>query len=264
MALVFAGIAAHTPLLLPTISKENLALVEKTRQAMQQMAASLEAAKPETIIVISPHGPALPDAVVINVNQEYASNFEEFGDLMTKMKWRADIMLADRVREDFKLKHLPLALDSADRLDYGTAVPLFYLTPNLPQTKIIPMVPAQLDMRAHFNIGRELKDEIMSATTRVAVIASADLSHCVGEQSPEGLNPRGVALDEKVISLIEANNPVGILDVDEPWATEAKACGLKGLGILAGLMDDVHFETRILSYEKPVGVGYLVAEMRIG
>ena len=37
MALVFAGIAAHTPLLLPSVGKENLSLITKTAEAMKKL-----------------------------------------------------------------------------------------------------------------------------------------------------------------------------------------------------------------------------------
>jgi AmmeMemoRadiSam system protein B len=264
MALVFSCVSAHTPLLMPTIGKEGLAVIEKTKNAMQQLEQDLYVAQPETIVVISPHGDGLPDAVTINLNSKYTSNFEEFGDLVTKLEWKAEVMLIDRIREDFKEKHLPLVLGSSEHLDYGTAVPLYYLTQHLPQARIVPIVTSQLDMRTHHSIGKELKDEIMSSTKRVAVIASADLSHRVGENSPDGLSPKGVAFDEKVLELMEKQNPMGVLDIDEAWVNEAQACGAKVLAMLAGLMDDVRCETKVLSYEKPFGVGYLVASMKIG
>lgn len=264
MSLVFSCIAAHTPLLMPSIGKEGLAVIEKTKNAMQQLEQELYVTQPETIIVISPHGDALPDAVSINLNSKYVTNFEEFGDLVTKLEWKSEIMLIDRIREDFKEKHLPLVLGSSDFMDYGSAIPLYYLTQHLPNIRVVPIVASQLDMKTHYTFGKELKDEIMSSTKRIAVVASADLSHRVSENSPEGLSPKGVAFDEKVQDVITKHNPLGILDIDEAWATEAQACGAKVLAMLYGIMDDVHCECKVLSYEKPFGVGYLVARMKIG
>ena len=264
MSLVFSCIAAHTPLLMPTIGKEGLQVIAKTKAAMEQLEQELYVAQPETIIVISPHGDSLPDALSINLNSKYVTNFEEFGDLVTKLEWKSDIMLIDRIREDFKEKHLPLVLGSSEFVDYGSAIPLHYLTQHLPNIRIVPLITSQLDMKAHYNFGKELKDEIMSSTKRIAVIGSADLSHRVGENSPEGLSPKGVAFDEKIQDVISKHNPLGILDIDEAWAAEAQACGAKVLATLCGLMDDVRSECTVLSYEKPFGVGYLVAKMKIG
>jgi aromatic ring-opening dioxygenase LigB subunit len=263
MSLVFACVSAHTPLLMPTIAKDSISLVDKTRQAMLELEKELYLAKPDTLVVITPHGPSLPDSVVINMSPEYITNFEEFGDLVTKSKWKSCMMLIDRIREDFKLKHLPLSLDSVPELDYGAAVPLWYLTQHLPDIKVIPVVTSQLDMKTHYNIGKELKDELMSSINRVAVIASADLSHRVGEQSPEGLSPKGVAFDDKVLDMITKGNVVGMLDFDEEWLAEAKCCGSKVLATLAGVLDEVKYSPRVFSYERPFGVGYLVAEMKI-
>ncbi|HTK04654.1 MAG TPA: AmmeMemoRadiSam system protein B [Candidatus Eisenbacteria bacterium] len=264
MSLVFSCIAAHTPLLMPTIGKEGLAVIEKTKSAMQQLEQELYVAQPETIIVISPHGDSLPDALSINLNSKYVTNFEEFGDLVTKLEWKSEIMLIDRIREDFKEKHLPLVLGSSEFVDYGSAIPLYYLTQHLPTIRVVPLITSQLDMKTHYTFGKELKDEIMSSTKRIAVIASADLSHRVSENSPEGLSPKGVAFDEKIVDVITKQHPMGILDIDEPWIAEAQACGGKVLATVCGLMDDVKHEAKVLSYEKPFGVGYLVARMKIG
>lgn len=263
MSLVFSCIAAHTPLLMPTISKDGIEIIGKTRDAMQQLEQALYLAQPETLLIFTPHGRGLPDMMTMNCSPEYVTNFEEFGDLVTKSKWRCDMLLTDRIREDFKQKHQPLTLDSQEELDYGSAVPLWYLTQHLPDIKIIPMLTSGLDNKAHYEFGRQLKDEIMSATRRVAVIASADLSHRVGENSPQGLSPRGVAFDEKVQEVIASGNLVGLTDIDDAWAEEAAACGAKVLSLLAGIMDEVNHKTEVLSYEKPLGVGYLVASMKI-
>jgi aromatic ring-opening dioxygenase LigB subunit len=250
---------------MPTIGKEGLSFVEQTTKAMEALEQELYVAKPDTIIVISPHGKGLPDAVCLNLNDRYVTNFAEFGDLVTKQTWRGDIVLADKIREDFKLKHLPLTLISESELDYGAAIPLHYLTRHLPDVRILPITTASaLDIRTHYQLGKQLKDEIMGSMKRVAVIASADLSHRVGENSPAGFAPRGVAFDEKIRELIEKRKPLGILDIDAAWAEEAQACGGPVLGLLAGIMDDVRHEATVKSYEKPFGVGYLVASLRIG
>lgn len=259
MALVFNAITPHSPLLLPTVGKETRDVLKKTIDAMGQLEQALIAAKPETIIIISPHGESLPDSMVIELNPEYICDLSEFGDLVTKKRWRSDIMLIDRIREDFKVKHLPLTLDSSEHLDYGSAVPLCLLTAHLPQVKIIPVITSGLDIKTHFKFGQELKDEVLSSTSPIAIIASADLSPRVSENSPEGFSPKGVAFDEKILNAVTKKDMLSILDIDDAWASEAKACGLKPIAMLAGMMHDVSHEMSVLSYEKPFGVGYLVS-----
>ncbi len=264
MTLIFSGIAAHTPILMPKIGKvEGLKIIEKTSQSMKQLEQELLAARPDIIVIISPHGEMLVDAITINFNSKYVSRFDEFGDLVTKDEWRPATMLIDRLREDFKRLHLPLTLTSEDFLDYGSSVPLHYLTESLKEVRIVPLRPSsELGLKAHFEIGTALKSEIMDSTSRIAVIASADLSHRVGEDSPSGLSPKGVAFYDKVVELLKERNPIGILDVDDDWAKEAQACGAAPLALLFGLLDGMNVEPQIFSYEKPLGVGYLVASIK--
>lgn len=264
MSLVFACVSAHTPLLMPTIAKDSIATLEKTRASLQALEQELYLAQPETLIVISPHGDALPDALTINFNSKYVSNFEEFGDLVTKSVWKPDTMLIDRIREDMKEKHVPLVMASSERVDYGVAVPLIYLADHLTNVRIVPVITANLDMKTHYEFGKQLKDEIFSTSTRVAVIASVDLSPRVAENSPEGYSPKGVEFDEKVLAVLRDHRPLGILDIDEALAAEAKACGAKALAVLFGMFDDMKFRANVLSYEKPFGVGYLAASLHIG
>jgi aromatic ring-opening dioxygenase LigB subunit len=263
MSLVFSCISAHTPVLLPNVSKNNISIIAATKAAVEKLEQELYVAQPDTIIVISPHGDALPDAITVNMCSKYRSNFEEFGDLTTKLEWKPNTMLIDRIREDFKEKHLPLVLDSKDKLDYGTAVPLSYLTKHLPDVKVVPIITSQLDLKTHYELGKQLKDEIMSSTSRIAVIASADLSHRVGENSPAGFSAKGVAFDDAIQTMLKEKNPTGILDIDADMISEAQACGAAVLAVLFGVLDDVHHQIEVISYEKPLGVGYLVASMKI-
>ena len=262
MALVFSCIASHTPLLVPTIGKGALATISKTEVAMKQLEQELYSTHPETLIVITPHGDQLPDAMTINLSASYRTNFQEFGDLTTKLVWKPNIMLIDRIRENMKEKHLPLVLDSQEDLDYGTAVPLWYLTQHLPNVTIVPIATSGLDMKAHVDFGRELRDEILASTERIAIVASADLSHTLSDKAPGGFSPRGAELDELLTSIVAKQDADGILKIDEALIAEAKACGPKVIGILFGMLADSRYATKVFSYECPFGVGYMVAEMK--
>ncbi|KPJ85635.1 hypothetical protein AMJ57_02380 [Parcubacteria bacterium SG8_24] len=262
--LVFSCISAHTPVLMPTIGKEEgLKLVGKTKTALEQLEQELYLAQPETLIVITPHGESLPDAVSINLNSKYTTNFEEFGDLTTKLEWKPDMRFIDQLQRQLKSKYLPYVVTTSESLDYGTSVPLFYLTQHLPNMRLVPIITSQLDMKAHFEIGREIKHEAINSDRRIAVIASADLSHRVGENSQAGFSPKGVAFDEKIQELLKENNLVGILDIDDAWIEEAQACGAKVLATAFGIMDEMKYETQVISYERPLGVGYLIASMKV-
>lgn len=264
MPLVFAAITPHTPVLMPTIGKDGLKIIEKTKQAIEKVEEDLYVTNPETLLVITPHGESLPDTVCLNLNSRYVTNFTEFGDVTTKQSWKSDILLTGKIREDFKHKHMPMTMVSSDFLDYGSAIPLHYLTKHLPNIRIVPITTApELSLKEHYEIGRQLKDEIMSSVGRIAIIASADLSHRVSDESPAGLSPHGVAFDEKIIDILSKKNPIGILDIEDDWLSEAQSCGARVLAVLAGLMENVQHTPSVLSYEKPFGIGYMVADLKI-
>jgi AmmeMemoRadiSam system protein B len=246
---------------MPTIGKEQgMKMLEKTKLAMEELEQHLYLTNPETLIVISPHGEILPDAVSLNMNSKYVTNFEEFGDLTTKMEWKPNMMLVEELHH--RMEDVPFVVTTMENLDYGAAVPLYYLTQHLPKVKVLPFMTSDLDMKTHYEIGKALKQAAMGANDRVAIIASAELSQRVGENSPSGFSPKGVEFDEKIQELIKNKNGIGILDIDQAWIDEAEACGAKVLAMLFGILDEMEYKSEILSYERPIGIGYLVASLR--
>jgi AmmeMemoRadiSam system protein B len=262
--LAFAAITPHPPILIPTIGRENTKRVQKTIEAMEELEKKLVEANPETIIVISPHGAILPDAFSINLNPKYASNLQEFGDFATKLEFKTDTALAFRIKELMEDKNIPLILTSEQFLDHGAVVPLYFLTKQLNSVPILPMGYSLLDLKTHFNLGDYLKEIILDEEKRIAIIASGDLSHRLTKDAPAGYSPRGKEFDEKLIELIANKNTAGLLNLDADLIEEAGECGLRSLVILLGLLERINYTPEILSYEGPFGVGYLVANFKLG
>lgn len=260
MSLVFAAITPHPPILIPAIGKEHAAELEKTRAAMERLEQDLYSAKPDLIVVISPHGELNPGAFTINLCREFSANFEIFGDFATKMKLPGDLVTFTAAKETISAKS-PINIISAPALDHGCAVPLFYLARHLPETPIVPIYFSMLDSQAHFEFGKALKDLILNSEKRVAVIASGDLSHCLSENSPSKCNPAGKIFDEKIISLIVACDLLSLVNLDHKLVEDSAECGLKSILILAGILNDISCKPEVLSYEAPFGVGYMVAEV---
>ena len=51
---------------------------------------------------------------------------------------------------------------------------------------------------------------------------------------------------------------------DEDFVDDAGECGYRSILILMGILDGLNIKPRILSYEGPFGVGYLVADYKLG
>ncbi len=263
MPLVFAAITPHPPLLIPSIGKQALKKIEKTKFALEQMEKDLYITHPEILIIISPHGSYFHDAFTINVSTNYQTDLREFGDLATKIKFRGELNLATMIREGANIENFPATMISEHNLDHGSSVPLSYLTKHLKNIKIIQIGFCDLDWKTHVAFGAMLANKIAETNKRVAVIASGDLSHALISDAPAGYNPAGPEFDKKIQDLLAANNLSGMLQLEKKMVTDASECGFRSFLILMGILQGVHHTYKSYSYEGPFGVGYLTANFAL-
>lgn len=263
--IVFSAITPHPPILIPEIGKENLRFVKKTIASMERLSEDLYASKPDTIVVISPHGPILPDAFAINMSPQFELNFKDFGDLTTKVTLTGDIGLIHHYKEILEDK-MPVVLINQQELDHGTAVPLYFLIKGFDpkNIKIVPMSYSMLDYQSHYDFGRQLQEDMINDTKRLALIASGDLSHRLTPDAPAGYSHWAKKFDETLIQKIKNNDSQGIRNLDPDFIEEAGECGLRSIIILLGMLNSMTYQPEIYSYEGPFGVGYLVANFKLG
>lgn len=263
MSLVFAALTPHPPLLIPSIGKGAIKKVDKTKQALEQLERDLYIAKPEVIVIISPHGSLFAEAFTINSCTDYETDLRDFGDLTTKLKFKGENALTSHIRQATKEFNLPATMVSEKYIDHGAAVPLFYLTPHLPNVALLPLGFCGLDWKTHLDFGYMLKEKIMDFNKRVAVIASGDLSHALSTDAPAGFNPAGAEFDAKIQELLSSRNTTGLLNLDPTLVQNASECGFRSLLILVGVLRNMDYTYRQYSYEAPFGVGYLTANFII-
>lgn len=262
MSLLYSAIVPHSPLLIPTVGKDNLERLRLTLDSYKHIEEDLYSCSLDTIVIISPHGPIQPNAFTMNLNPEFVGNFEEFGDFSTKINLDGDIGLAYRIRERMETR-APLQLISNKDLDYGCSVPLFLLTKMIPKVKIIPIYYSGLDLNAHFQFGELLKREFMVNQNRIALIASGDLSHKLSKESPAGYSTKGKKFDKKIISHLTNNKTQEILTIDHHLTYEAGECALRSIAILLGVVEGIKHKSQLLSYESPFGIGYMTMKFEL-
>jgi len=263
MPLVFAGISPHPPLLIPTIGKDSIKKVEKTKQALELLEQDLYVTHPEFIVVISPHGSYFSDAFTINVAPEFTTDFRDFGDLSTKLKFKGEMNISSWIRESSKEANYPTVMISEPNLDHGSAVPLYYLAKHLPNVPILPIGFCDLDWKTHLDFGHLIKERIMESNKRVAVIASGDLSHALMTDAPAGYNAAGPEFDKKIQELLADNNVAGMMQLDKQFVSDAAECGFRSFLILMGILQNMEHVYKSYCYEGPFGVGYLTANFSL-
>lgn len=260
--LVFAAITPHPPILIPTIGQDSLEQIKKTKEAMENLGQEIYAARPDTVIVISPHGELMSEAFTINTAPQFKASFKKFGDLETQLECQGDAALAYQIKEALETK-VQLQMIAEAELDHGTSVPLFYLLTHLPQTKVIILGYSGMDLKAHWNFGKMLMEVIHNTNKRVAVIASGDLSHALTKDAPAGYVPEGKKFDKELIDFLNNKNTDKIINFDVHLVEAAAECGLKSILILLGILGEQNYSPKQLSYQGPFGVGYLVMEFEL-
>lgn len=148
-------------------------------------------------------------------------------------------------------------------LDWGCTVPLYHLREALGQASLLPMTPCRLEPRFHFELGRAIGRALSDYDRRVAFVCSADLSHSLSPEAPERYDPAGRVFDERYRRAIEEWDVRWLMGLDSEFRTHAAEDAVAQTAILMGALSSSHIQPRVLSYEAPFGVGYLVAGIDI-
>lgn len=261
--LTFASVCPHPPLLIPNIGQENIKQVKKTKNAYLKLEELFYAAKPDSIVIISPHSPLVPDAFGVNVAESFTGSLEEFGDFATKFHFKPNLAFSHRLKERLEDHQFPAVSLNQEKLDHGVLVPLYYLTRHLPNLTLSPLSFSLLDLKTHYDFGRIISEEIHQTNQRIAVVASGDLSHRLTPAAPAGYSQQGKIFDHKLVESLQKKSTDEIINMDPLLIEEAGECGLRSIVILLGILNHKEYTPEILSYEGPFGVGYLVANFNL-
>lgn len=259
-----SAILPHSPILIPNIGKKNSAILKKTANSFNKIQNEIIEKEVETIIIISPHRSGLKD-ISINNHFQFKISFEEFGDYFSKTRLYGNLILSYKLKEEAEPDFYPI-LKAENKPDYGSNIPLYLLlTKNNQLIKefrgkiIIINTCAEKDLNYHFNFGKKIAQKLEEVDEKIAIIASAELSHCLNHNAPGGFYQKAVLFDEKTITALK-KGPKGredILKTDAKMALEAKECGLRPISLLLGIIDHLPYKAETLSYQKELGVGYL-------
>lgn len=261
--IVFGAIVPHSPLLIPSIGKEHHEKLAATVAAIKDIEQALYLTRPDSLCIIAPHGVRYPDAFSINLASKYVGNLKAFGDHATTVQAKSDYLLIDRVQRKLRSENVPFTLTSNEELDYSFAIPLLMLTSHLQNWKLIPVSPSMLDGAAHYDFGKQLKRVLHAESERVAIIASADLSHKLSPESPGGASKEGPIFDQAIRDGVAAHDPTTLISLDSSVVENAGQCAYRPITTLLGALQEMNTKQTTLCYEAPFGVGYLTAKYDI-
>jgi len=247
--LVFACISPHPPIILPTVgSPDDRQKVKSTISALERLGTELAEVKPDTIIISSPHpdwGIEVPLHFLLPKNGNSKHETRNSKQIQNSNDQNSE----QKSFENLNLENSKIVSDFGFRNSDFSIYP-FLTTPDSPQQ--------------HYLWGKEIIKKIPS-DRRVCWIASGDMSHVLKENGPYGFHPSGPKFDRQFIDLLKKKDIQGILNMDPQLVDEAGVCGLWSFCMMLGALEesDRSWTPKVLSYEGPFGVGYLVANIRI-
>ncbi|MBI2957219.1 MAG: AmmeMemoRadiSam system protein A [Chloroflexi bacterium] len=262
---VFGCIAPHPPLLVPGVGRGQESAVSSTSRAMHLLAEDLAKSAPDVIALVSPHGSGFSDAMGVFVGESASGDMTAWGDLTPGAVFENDRPLAAAILDECALTHVPARPIGNDRyvLDHGAMVPLHFLAPRAGGLPLVPLTFSFLALDAHFAFGKAIARASEILDRRLALIASGDLSHRLIAGAPAGYDPMGKEFDRQLIEALRTMDTKAVLNLDPDLVERAGECGLRSVAVLLGALDGLAVKPRILSYEGPFGVGYLVAAFDI-
>jgi AmmeMemoRadiSam system protein B len=252
---VFGAIMPHPPIIVPQIGRERVKEVARTVKGLEQISRLLKARDPDTIVVVTPHGVIGQASVPVYTGHVFEGSFSAFGAAKPLYNYKGDPELGLAVIKDCDFSSsCPETL-----LDHGVLVPLHYPQAVGINKQILPVAIAFMSLPRLFQFGRSLATTAKRLGRRIAVIASADMSHRLTPDAPAGFSPRGKEFDDKLVELVKKYDVNSILEFDPKLADEAGQDALWSIAVLLGALDGQKVKHELISYEGPFGVGYMTA-----
>lgn len=268
-----AYILPHPPILVPEVGKGEELKAKSTLGAVKRAAAEIGKMKPSTVIVTTPHGPVFQDFVHVSIAPLLYGNLSKFGADNVQFQFDNNISLVNRIVELGAAENISCGgLDEKiarkykvpKELDHGVTVPLYFISHEYRDFKLIHISIAYLPFMELYRFGTCIAQAVRESNENVVFVASGDLSHKLLPEGPYGFDKSGPEYDRLLVESIKAANPEKLLEMDEGLCESAGECGLRSFIMMFGALDRYKIKTDVYSYEGPFGVGYCVAKVEPG
>jgi aromatic ring-opening dioxygenase LigB subunit len=273
MPLVFGCVVPHGNVIPGLPGAEACAA---TTAAMREVGRRLEAARPETVVVVTPHGMRVDGAMAVSFSERAAGDLadEEPAEPIA-LDMAVDVELARALRERAEAAEVPVAAlhygatsGPADcyPLDWGAVVPLWFLGAHFAEPpRVVIAVPSRaLPLEALVRFGQAVAEAADSTGRRVALVASADQAHAHSAEGPYGYDPAAAELDGWVAGAVREQDLGRLTRADMELVRRACPDALWQMLVLAGALERVPMRGELLSYEAPSYFGMLVAAYELG
>jgi AmmeMemoRadiSam system protein A/AmmeMemoRadiSam system protein B len=268
LGIINAVMVPHPPIIIPGVGRGEERKIQATTDAYFEAAGLVAGARPDTIVITTPHGTVYADWFHISPGAGVRGSFAAFGE---------DTPIAVSYDEEFVRELAGLARSAgfpagtegerSPALDHGALVPLYFLGNAYGGAKLPPVVRISisgLSFAEHYRLGMLIKETAEALGRRVSVVASGDLSHYLTRSGPYGYRREGPQYDRQIMEIMGEGSFGSLLEMSESFCRAAGECGHRSFSILAGCFDGVSVKPRRLSYEGSFGVGYGICTFEPG
>lgn len=269
MSLVFGAIAPHGGEIVSQITDDPKTM-QKTRDAMRELGRRFAEARPDTVIVVTPHGMMLPECVSLGVTK-YASGILTHPTDATryiKADFVTDTDLCALIETEAEGQQVPLRrlvgeknkADAVLPLDWGALIPLWFTAhPYQPRPQVVVLTPNPgLSRELLVRLGVALARAADASGKRVALLASGDQGHAHDPNGPYGYDSASAAHDAAMCDALAKNDLEQLLYWPPEFLEDAKIDAFYQTLILMGALGHTPMHGELLSYEAPTYFGMAV------
>lgn len=275
--LAFACIAPHGGITLPILAGTEARKANSTRLALEELGRRMAAARPETIVLITPHGHRV-DGVFSLLNNRRVRGVleaEEGGNANSlTLSFQVDQELNAAIREQARALKVPVARIGyavpdeeafVQELDWGALIPLWFMGAQFsPQPRVVIACPDRGNLRdlpwELFPLfGQAIHQAAQATGRRIALIASSDLGHAHDPAGPYGFDPASAEFDAALQQAIRDQDLGRLLTFDQDWLKRAATDSYGQVLNLHGAIQGTGMRGELLSYEVPTYFGMLCA-----
>src|SRR5713226_9736074 len=269
MGLVFGAIAPHGGLAVAeACMPEEMQLARATRSGMEVLGREFTAAKPDVVVVATPHNVHISGAFAVLVAARMSGNLDGTPQAV-ELEVPIEMGLAWLLLETLIGHGLPavgVSFGSNDPstalapMDWGVLIPLWFMGGRHdPPVPVVVISPARdLSADAHVRAGAAIAAAAGASGRRVALIASADHGHAHRADGPYGFHSNARVYDDLITDLVRRDSLSGLVDIPVSLVEEAKADSWWQMLMLLGATGD-GWRGRLISYEAPTYFGMLTA-----
>lgn len=274
MTLVYACIAPHGSEVIEQLAS-NAAVKQfrKIRDGLRILASDVGRARPDTIVIATPHNLRLWGriGIVLAENSTGTLKASPRNRVSVNLKVKCDVEFASELLERSTKKHLPVVgahygtsegATSDMPMDWGTLVPLWFMIPRCRRKpRVVIVTPSRdISLSKNFEFGRMIAEQSeANRRKRVVFVASADQAHAHKKTGPYGYNRQAKEYDKLVLGALNRNRIRAVMTFKPSLVKAAKPDSLWQMIVMAGIADKIRLKAEIVSYDVPTYFGMICA-----